>query len=448
MSKTHTVSAGETLKTISLLYYGVDSKYTLIIHANTFLRDRLYQANFATDGTPILYPGEVITIPGEAKNIVNVVAGTKKRIPISTADKNSITLIIEGKQYQFFTNYTITSNINTLDTITVESPFIDTEEYRRAFKAFNYSEVLVYYGTDLLMVGSLLSSLISINESSKTLSLTIYPKCGVLNDCPAPTSLYPVSYDGYNLKEIAEALLEPYGIGVEFAGDPGESFIEVAIEPTETVLQFLANLADERGFIFTNNSDGDLLFWKAGSGSAVESVQEGETPFLSCEPKFSPQSYFSEVTGIFKEDEEVDAISCTWKNPFLQNVFRPTVVEFDETTEDIEKAVYDYAGRMFGSVCSYTVTLNTHRTTSGECIKANMIFSVLAESSQIYRETDFLVSKVVLTRSPDKGIQAELTLVLPGAYSGTLPTEVPWEPEPKRVPGTFDTKTGLPTGGL
>lgn len=449
MSKTHTVLAGETLKQISLMYYGVDSNYHKIISVNAILRERIYQARFTREGTPVIYAGDVLVIPEETKNIVNVTAGGFYKKVLPAASKDTITILIEGKQYQFFTDYTITSHMSAFDTVTLNSPYFDTPEYQEMFKPFAFREAAIYYGTELFMVAMLLAPEVQIDEDSKTLNLTFYPKCGMLNDCTLPPSMYPVAYDGFNLKEIAEAVTEPFGIGVEFQGDPGAAFVEVAPEPTESVLKFLVDLADERGFLVTNNKNGDLLIWQATKDSPTQSIRETKTPFITCTPKFSPQSYFSEITGLAREDEVTDAASYTWKNPFLQNVFRPQTIEVEETEDvSLDTAVKNYAGRMFGSVCTYGLVVNTHRTSDDTLIHANMAFSVLAKSASIYRETIFITEKVVLTCDTDKGVQAELTLVLPGAYSGTLPAEVPWEPEPKKTLGTFDTKTGLPTGGL
>ena len=74
-------------------------------------------------------------------------------------------------------------------------------------------------------------------------------------------------------------------------------------EPTETLT------------IENNNTDDtkqDLL----DSGTYQFSfVTEGELPFVSCKPDFSPESYYSEITGVSPETETQDADSYTWKNP-------------------------------------------------------------------------------------------------------------------------------------
>ncbi len=458
MAKIHkVVTSREDVKKISLYYYGTDANYYNIVQTNSTLKERVLSGKTTLEGLPILYPGDVLLIPGETKDAVNILDEepprntiTKNKLLEKEVEKNALTLVIDSKQYTFFTDYTIKSSIDSFDIVELTSPYFDTDEYRSRFRPFSYKDVNVYYGNDLFMVGTLLAPQASIEPDSEVLTISIYPKCGVLNDCNMPISAYPIEFNGLNLKQIAENIASIFSIGVEFDGNPGYPFEKVAIEPSDTPLQFLIGLAKERGFLITNNTYGDLKIWKADKGSkAIDFISAGKTPFVSCSPKFDPQIFFSEVTGLTGETEISSSEIYTWKNPFLTGVFRPKVIELDDSEEiDLEQTVQSYAGRMFAQAGTYELKLNSHRNRKDEYWKANTCISVFSEKSNIYTKTKFIIPSVILSRSADEGDTATLSLVLPGAYSGELPTTVPWEPPGHRPIGTFDPETGLPEGGI
>jgi len=58
-NKKHTVKSGDTLGAISILYFGTFSKWNEIVKANPQLAGR----KTAIDGSPLIYVGDVLTIP-------------------------------------------------------------------------------------------------------------------------------------------------------------------------------------------------------------------------------------------------------------------------------------------------------------------------------------------------------------------------------------------------
>ena len=427
MSNTYKVKSGDRLTRISQAFYGVPSKYDLIISANPVLGERKINGTIAADGLPIIYAGQILIIPDEVSNIVNVVNIKNPPLTIDAIDDEALTVVIDGLSFQFFTGYTLTSNIGTLDTVSISSPYFDNDEYKKTFQPLKYKQAAIYYGKDLFFNGVLLAPSSEINPDSETLSLNFYPKCGILQDCSLPISNYPIEFNNLNLKQIAENLGKVYGIKIEFQGNPGSPFEKVGLSPTETPLNFIIKLAKQRGFLVTNNVMGDLLIWRAKVSSPVAFLKEGELPFISCVPSFSPQKYYSHITGLTPEAEDKAAESYTWENPFLVGVYRPTIIEIqDSEGTDLKKAVESFAGRMFAQN-KYPLVLNTHRDASGNFFKKNTFITCLAPKSNIYKETDFLIEKVSLSRSSD-GSTAQIDQILPGAYTGNLPEVVPWEP--------------------
>ena len=82
---------------------------------------------------------------------------------------------------------------------------------------------------------------------------------------------------------------------------------------------------------------------------------------------------------------------------------------------------------MFASSAPYELSLRGHRDPNGNRWKVNTSIVVYDPGSAIYRETKFLIKDLVATRSSDAGDRTTLSLVLPSAYNGEIPEEVPWE---------------------
>lgn len=425
--KFHTVAQGDTLSRISLKYYGVASKYTLIVAGNSFLGDRVQKGVVASDGSPLIYPKEKLNIPIESENIVNPLNSEKTPDTINAEIPDMITIDIEGNRFRFFTGYSITTSISSFDTFSISSPYEDNELFRETFQPLKYKNATVYYGTNKLFEGILLAPVSENNSNSQILSLSMYPKCGVLSDCSFPYASYPLEHNGLNLKQIATDSANIFGVKVEFIGDPGAVFDKVSPEPTQKILDYIIGLAKDRGFLVTNNTEGDLLIWKIPDSEDVSYTEEGSLPLLSCTPSFDPQNYFSEITGLNPVTEDTEADSYTWKNPFLDGIIRPVTIELKDTVNaDLQSDVESFAGRMFGNAGRYSQILNTHMNDIGGFYRAGQYMASFAPKSNIYRRTRFLIDSATLSKADQGGSVSSLNLVLPGAYDGTLPKVVPW----------------------
>lgn len=62
MAKTHKVIAGDTLNKIAVRYYGDAAKWTDIVKSNPQLAGR----KSVYDGSPVIYPGDVLIIPDDS----------------------------------------------------------------------------------------------------------------------------------------------------------------------------------------------------------------------------------------------------------------------------------------------------------------------------------------------------------------------------------------------
>lgn len=425
MSKSHTVRAGDTLAAIATKYMSSASAWTQIRDANPILSNR----KKASDGSPVIYPGDVLIIPENVSVPANVVS----HVPhvLDTDSDQDISILINGKLYTGFTGYRLQFNTDTLDAFSFSAPWDDDDPaLHEAFKPFRFSRCSVYYDRNLVFAGTLLSSAPEVSPDSRTITIQGYPVCGVLNDVCLPSTKFPPSYNGMNLQQIADDCCGPFGITTDFSTTPGESFESVEYEPGKKIFEFLKGLAEQRGFIFTNTPAGMLKFWIPPVEPVTATFKEGDAPFISCKPSFSAQNMYSHITGYTKTDAENDSASFTYENKYLikAGIFRPTsFVSSDGNQASIEAEVMAKAGRMYASCMSYQITVHGHKDRNGNLYRKNMSVSVYAPGAMIYRETKFQVDKVELVRSDSEGNQAVLSLILPGSRYGQIPEVLPWE---------------------
>lgn len=208
----------------------------------------------------------------------------------------------------------------------------------------------------------------------------------------------------------------------------GAPFDRVALEPEASPWTFLSELAKQRGVILSDTPLGELLIFRSTEGgSPVARLREGSHPLESVNAKFSPQGYFSEITGLGAARPGAAGSSYTERNPRLRGVVRPSTFKPDDTElADVPAAVRARMGRMFGNLATYELAVPTWRDPSGALWSPNTTITLLAPRAMVYRETEMLIREVTLRRTADS-ISASLSVVLPGAFSGGIPTRLPWD---------------------
>lgn len=421
----HVVKSGDTLTGIASKYLGSASKWTKVRDANPILSLR----KTASDGSPLIYPGDVLIIPEDFVRPENTVS--KVPVKLDADSSEDISILINGKLYTGFTGYRLVFNCDSMDAFSFNAPWDDSKkELHEAFKPFRFSRVVVYYDKKIVFAGILLTSAPEVTPDSKTINIQGYPLCGVLNDCCIPATKYPPSYNGLNLKQIATDVVSSFGLEADFDSLPGDNFETVEYDPSKKILEFLKGLAEQRGFLFTNNTQGMLKFWKPTIEPVTATFKEGELPFISCKPTFNAQAMYSHITGYSKTDVKTNAGSYTYQNMYLikKGIIRPySFTSKDADAMSIENETKAEAGKMFASCMGYEITVTGHKDKFGNLYHKNMSVSVYAPGAMIYRETKFQVEKVELLRSDTEGNQAILSLILPGSRNGKLPEVLPWE---------------------
>tara|TARA_R110000737_G_scaffold290683_1_gene297281 strand:- start:5751 stop:6986 length:1236 start_codon:yes stop_codon:yes gene_type:complete len=410
LSTTYKVITGDTFESISRKKYGTEKEADLIARANPGVAQPL------TAGTTLTVP----VLPDAPQNV-------QQSAESSTDDE--VAILIDGKRFRFWDKVRITRAIDTMDTVEFGAPF-DSESpgFKQTFRPFSFKPVVITVGGEPLFTGTMVTVNPVLENGQKIVAVSGYSLPGVLNDCTSPASSFPLEFDNQGLREIATAMAAPFGVSVDFKADQGAVFERVASEPGKKVLAFLTELAKQRNLIISSSSRGKLVFLQSSEGGQpVARLQQGVAPVLSVTPFFSPQEYYSHITGIEPVVVGLAGSQFTVKNPRLLGVTRPLTFNAPDTLDaDVKSAVEAKSGRMFGNMASYSVRVATWRDPNGKLWGPNTSIKLLAPGAMIYKEYEFIIRSIEFSR--DRATEtATLNLVIPGAFSGKIPEALPWD---------------------
>ncbi len=410
MSTTYSVITGDTFESIARKQYGTENESDRITRANPGVADPL------TAGIELIVP----VLPSAPKD---------RQFQAPAADPDEAAILIDGTRFRFWGNVRITRAADAMDTVEFSAPFeADVSGFRKTFRPFSFKPVVITVGGIPLFTGTMIGVSPTIENNQKVIFVSGYSLPGVLNDCTSPASAFPLEFNGQSLREIATTLAAPFGLSVIFQAGPGAIFERVATEPGERVLTFLTELAKQRNLIIASTSEGALIFWQSvKAGAPVARLQEGSAPVLSVMPSFSPQEYYSHITGVEPVAVGSEGSKFTVKNTRLEGVLRPITFNTPDTSDaDVKAAVEAKSGRMFGNMASYSIHLSTWRDPKGELWMPNTTVTLLAPDAMIYSEYEFVIRSVEFD-SGNKAKTATLNLVLPGSFSGRVPEILPWD---------------------
>lgn len=410
MSTTYRVIDGDTFESIARKKYGIDSKASLIRSANPGVVEPLQS------GVILVIP----VSPSAPKNITH---------PAESNDPDEMAILINGMRFRFWNNASLTKSIDSMSTIQFSAPFqSELKDFRDNFRPLSFNDIECTIGGIKEFTGTMLTASPSIEEDSTVVDVAGYSLPGVLNDCtPSPVDA-TLEYNDQGLIDIAGSIAEPFGLSVVFDEDQGSIFERVACENGKKALSFLIDLANQRNLIISDNSKGDLVFLRSiESGNPVVTLDQDDSPVVSVSARFSPQNYYSHVTGVEPIATGLDGSKFTVQNERLSGVIRPFTFRAKDTqSADLKSAVDDKMGRMFGNIVQYELELDTWRDPSGNLWKDNTTIKLRAPDAMIYSFYEFLVRSVKF-KNDGESKTAILTLVLPEAFKGQIPKRLPWE---------------------
>ncbi|HKY40777.1 MAG TPA: hypothetical protein VJN18_32805 [Polyangiaceae bacterium] len=353
-------------------------------------------------------------------------------VQVVIGDEHDPTTGRTGDYFGFPSEIEITRSIDTYSTFSFKAPFEpDREQFRATFRPFSYQRLECLINLETIITGFMLGVDPSFDANGRNVSVTGYGKPAVLGDVNMPPLDVGKSYqfDGFGLGRIAEQICAPFGIGIDFRSDDVKPFKKIKLDIDKKPQEFLVDLAKQRDLCITDTPAGEMLLWKSVEpGQPVLTLVEGTPPFTKVTPSFSPQDYFSEVTGYGKKKKGYGETRWPAANPWLLTPLRPKVFKLDDAERaDVPEATRAELGRMFAKVATYKIEgLPTWRDPNGNLFAPNTTIKVHAPSAMIYRPYEFLVKDVIFTKTPNAQTTT-LEVVMPGVFSGDVPTDLPWD---------------------
>ena len=411
MSITYEAKQGDTFEQVSRNKYGYENGSGAILRANPGITEPL------TAGTILTIPA----LPGVPQNM-------SQRGYSDGPDE--VGLYVGDTRFRYWTEINITRSLDAMDEVSFSAPYNHRGAgFREVFRPFSYQPMEVTVGGLKLFTGTMVGVMPSVTPTMRTVQVDCYSTPGVLQDCTMPTSAGDrLEYNKADLHTIAKGVVEPFELDVVYNSDVQEVFGRVSLKQDQEVLPFLVGLAKQAKLVIGNTADGAVYITQSHStGPVVATLEQGASPLESIMPAFKPQEYYSSVTAVV--NYEVASLGGAYPehNPRLQGVIRPHVfVAQDILTSKAQAAAEAKMGRMFANAASYDLEVNTWRDPSGALWEPNTFIKVYAPDAMIYEPYVFLVRRVRLNRT-DKSTTAQINLVMPGAFSGTLPETLPWD---------------------
>lgn len=341
-----------------------------------------------------------------------------------------VTLLIDGKRFEHWSELELTLSIDTFATCSFKAPFEpEYASFRETFRPFAFTPLKILIDDDLLFTGTMVGVHPSQDASRSEVEVTGYALPAVLDDCNAPGDTVPHEFKKLDLRSIALALADPFGIGVKFEASPGKKFEKAKLDEDKTIFAFLTELAQQRSLVLTNTPEGLLLCWQSvdvGNPVGVFVVDK-EQPLTKVSASFNPQEYFSQITGFGRSKRRGSGAKHTEKNPWLPGVLRPNTYKVPDTDPaDVPDATRAQLGRMFANMASFSIEdVPGWRDPQGDLWRPNTTIKLTAPRVMIYRRSELLVRSITLKQTASSE-STSFELVLPGAFNGRVPDHVPW----------------------
>lgn len=410
MSRSYTIQPNDTFEAVARKQYGDDQKAPLIRQANPGTKEPLVA-------------GQTLVIPDDPDGLPPLSGNNAASSP------NEVSISVNGERFRFWANVSITRGLDAVSTVQFNAPFTpDDPTFRDVFRPFSFNDVVVDVGGERMFTGTMVEVTPRLSPTAREVSVACYAKPGVLGDCTAPASAYPIQWDDATLTTISQTCASYFGLGVQFDAEVGTTFQRVMLEPSERVLSFLSGLSAQRGLVMSDTPEGKVLFRKAiASGKPVANFTEGDSPLIRVAPRLRAQEYYSHITGIGPTVVGLEGLQFTVKNPHLDSVVRPfTFNSLDTPEASVQQSTESKAGRMFANAIAYDIELATWRDPLGGIWETNTLVTLLAEGAMVYSRSTFLVRSVTLVKTP-KSETAVLTLILPESLAGKIPETLPWD---------------------
>lgn len=293
----------------------------------------------------------------------------------------------------------------------------------------HFHEATLLHEGETLISGFLLSQAFNYSSVKEMAQLAGYSKPGVLEDCTIPPTIYPLQADGLTFNQIVQKLIAPFRLKMVIDSSVSDAMNKVipksTASETQTIKEYITELATQRNIIVTHTPSGELLFTKAKTDlKPIAHFEEG-TPGTKFSMSFNGQGIHSHITVMSQANSEGgNAGEYTIQNPYcpVAYVYRPTVVT-QSSGDDI--TIEEFAKQQLAKeLKNIKFVIHTDRwKIDGKIIRPNNIITVYCPEIYVYKKIELFIESVKLKGNSTE-TTAELVCVLPEVYNGKIPKNV------------------------
>ncbi len=376
----HIVKPGDTLRLIAAQYLGNMARSDEIQRTNGLLSEVIYE-------------------------------GQKLRIETDEPPKEKVSferlgIVIDGRKLENIPALTIERSIDKMaGEFSFELP--NEKVFDDITQPFSYQRVEVYWKEATAFTGTVQR----VAPSLQKVALAGYGLPGVLSSCTLPKSLYPRTRYNTSFEQIAKRICKAFAVKFEVKDDAAQlasqQFAKVEIGAEESVGDFLARLAKERGLILYSDEFGWLVAAKEmGSGSLVG---EFENP-LTLTAAYNGDKMFSDVYGIREQSRTVKYANASVHVADLPTYRHTTVMSRSRHDATMKTLVQAEMQRILYQAMTFSLALPYIENTDGKIWSPGDVVQIVSERHRIYKKTMFMVQSVKIELR-NGGESATLTLV-------------------------------------
>ena len=412
----YTVPKGSWLDSISQATYGYN-RIADIISANPFLQRRKIQS---TTGLPYIHPNDIIWLPP---------ASNQKQTPdeIESLSKNEVSIGIDGKTFKGWETTSIQSNIDSVaDSFVFTAPYDINNELSKLIDPFTYNDAEIYIGGKKFISGQCMKWTPNITDNNVSMTVEVRSKSGIINDCMSLDK--SLDYKNMTLKQIAEKILLPFGLSPEFPDGDTDKFIKVNRQIDETIFNFLSNLAKQKGLLITSGDKSNkIIFTRADlTTKPIASFKQGEFPLIGINASYDGEQRFSNYIAISQSAGKPN--NRTELQDKSIKLYRPIVFAANETESgNIKDAASWKISKSIVASTNISITIQGWHDPKNKLWTKNKKITLFYPLACIFRDTEFLITRVDFRKDSNGGNITNLNLVLPQAYSLNFPEVFPWQ---------------------
>lgn len=336
-------------------------------------------------------------------------------------------LKVGNKKIDFFNQVYVSLKYNTVGSVFSFSFQFDPDnpDHRDICRPCAYQPAVIEHNGEILITGVILSVRFIDSAVPNMVSISGYSKTGVLEDCQVPSSAYPLQSDNINLRQVAERILKPFGIKLIVDSSVAKK-IEGTYQntkggDTQTVKQYLAELAAQRHIILTHDNLGNLVMTEAKAAQASAYDFDQGTDAYSYELAVDGQRMHSNITVNRQAALDQSGITASVVNPFV-NGFRPRVVK-QSSPDDLNTslAARNLLSEELQSI-QLKITISSWEL-NGKIIRPNSTVTVQNPRIFLYQRSSWFVESVDY-QGDQQSETATLTCVRPEVYTNQSPQNI------------------------